>query len=259
MNGPELVDQVKKNGFVWHAENWKHNNEFHHHHKAQLVFVDSGYQYLHTTDNQFLLPQHHAAWIPSNVPHKTTAASESVSLRTLYFNTDGMPPFYDDLYLFSVPPVLREMIMYTEKWSLNMKYRQSEQTFLLAILEELPSFIQESIPLITPVPKSANLIAVTAFIHQAYGAPISIDDLATKGFVSVRTLERQFKKETGISLAKYIQMVRIIKSLELLSEGELNISEIAFRVGYSSAQSYSNVFMKLLGKRPSAYFEPLVK
>jgi len=75
----------------------------------------------------------------------------------------------------------------------------------------------------------------------------------------VRTLERQFKKETGISLAKYIQMVRIIKSLELLSEGELNISEIAFRVGYSSAQSYSNVFMKLLGKRPSAYFEPLVK
>ncbi|MDM1045334.1 AraC family transcriptional regulator [Myroides sp. 1354] len=255
MYGPELVDQVKKNGFVWYAENWKHNNEFHHHHKAQLVFVESGYQYLHTTNNQFLLPQHHAAWIPSNLPHKTTSASESVSLRTLYFNTDGMPPFYDDLYLFSVPAVLREMIMYTEKWSLNMEYRQSEQTFLLAILEELPSFIQESIPLITPVPKSANLLAVTAYIHNAYHQLIAIEDLAAKGFVSVRTLERQFKKETGISLAKYIQMVRIIKSLELLSEGNLNISEIAFRVGYSSAQSYSNVFTKLLGKRPSEYFE----
>lgn len=259
MYGPELVDQVNKTGFVWHAENWKHNNEFHHHHKAQLVFVESGYQYLHTKDNQFLLPQYHAAWIPSNLPHKTTSASESVSLRTLYFNTDGMPPFYDDLYLFSVPAVLREMIMYTEKWSLNKKYVQSEQTFLLAILEELPSFIQASIPLIAPVPKSTHLLGVTATIHHSYTTAISIEDLAAKSFISMRTLERQFKKETGISLAKYIQMVRIIKSLELLSEGHLTIGEIAFRVGYTSAQSYSNVFTKLLGKRPSEYFESKVK
>jgi len=123
-------------------------------------------------------------------------------------------------------------------------------------LEELPSFIQNAIPLITPVPKSANLLTVTAYIHQYYAIPLSIEDLAEKSFLSVRTLERQFKNETGISIAKYIQMVRIIKSLELLSERTYTIGEIAFKIGYSSAQSFSNVFTKLLGKRPSDYFHP---
>jgi transcriptional regulator GlxA family with amidase domain len=166
-----------------------------------------------------------------------------------------MSDFYNNLYLFSVPVVFREMIMYTEKWSLNMVYNQSEQTFLHAILEELPSFIQNSIPLITPVPKSTNLLVMTDYIHQFYASSITIEELAEKSFVSVRTLERQFKKETGITIAKYIQMVRIIKSLELLSDGNFNIGEIALQTGYSSAQSYSNVFAKLLGKRPSEYFQ----
>ncbi len=255
MDAHQLVDQVDKKSFVWHAEEWIHNNKFHQHQKAQLVFVESGYQYLHTKNSRFLLPQNHAAWIPSNLPHKTTSASESVSLRTLYFSTSEMSDFYNNLYLFSVPVVLREMIMYTEKWSLNMVYNQSEQTFLHAILEELPSFIQNSIPLITPVPKSTNLLVMTDYIHQFYASSITIEELAEKSFVSVRTLERQFKKETGITISKYIQMVRIIKSLELLSDGNFNIGEIALQTGYSSAQSYSNVFAKLLGKRPSEYFQ----
>ncbi|MEK6495103.1 AraC family transcriptional regulator [Myroides odoratimimus] len=255
MSKPQLVDQVGKKGFSWHAEYWKHNNEFHHHKKAQLVYVESGYQYLHVESCQFLLPQNHVAYIPSNVPHKTTHASEHVSLRTLYFDVDGLPPFYNELYLFSIPSVLREMIMYTEKWSMNMEYEESEQTFLRAILLELPSFVQNAVPLITPVPRTKVLLDATAYIHKHYPSTITIDELAQLCFMSIRTLERQFKKETGISIAKYIQMVRIIKSIELLSEGQYTINEIALLVGYNSAQSYSNVFTKLMGQRPTEFIQ----
>lgn len=255
MSTPQLVDQVEKKGFSWHAELWKHNNEFHHHKKAQLVYVESGYQYLHVELCQFLLPQNHVAYIPSNMPHKTTHASEHVSLRTLYFDVDDLPPFYDKLYLFSIPSVLREMIMYTEKWSMNMEYEESEQMFLRAILLELPSFVQNAVPLITPVPRTKVLLDATAYIHKHYQVTITIDELAELCFMSVRTLERQFKKETGISIAKYIQMMRIIKSIELLSEGQHTISEIALSVGYNSAQSYSNVFTKLIGQRPTEFMQ----
>lgn len=255
MNQSQLVDQVEKKGFAWHAEYWKHNNEFHHHKKAQLVYVESGYQYLYVDSCQFLLPQNHVAYIPSNRPHKTTHASEHVSLRTLYFDVEGLPPFYDDLYLFAIPTVLREMIMYTEKWSMNMKHNESEQTFLRAILLELPSFVKNAVPLITPVPKTPVLLETTAYIHNHYPSTITIDELAQLCFMSIRTLERQFKKETGISVAKYIQMVRIIKSIELLSEGQHTINEIALLVGYNSAQSYSNVFVKLMGQRPSEFIQ----
>ncbi|APA90912.1 AraC family transcriptional regulator [Myroides odoratimimus] len=255
MNTSQLVDQVGKKGFSWHAELWKHNNEFHHHKKAQLVYVESGYQHLHVESCQFLLPQNHVAYIPSNMPHKTTHASEHISLHTLYFDVDDLPPFYDELYLFSIPSVLREMIMYTEKWSMNMEYEESEQTFLRAILLELPSFVQNAVPLITPVPRTNALLEVTAYIHKHYQSTITIDELAQLSFMSIRTLERQFKKETGISIAKYIQMARIIKSIELLSEGQYTINEIALLVGYNSAQSYSNVFTKLMGQRPTEFIQ----
>lgn len=255
MDTSQLVDQVGKKGFSWHAELWKHNNEFHHHKKAQLVYVESGYQHLHVESCQFLLPQNHVAYIPSNMPHKTTHASEHISLHTLYFDVDDLPPFYDELYLFSIPSVLREMIMYTEKWSMNMEYDESEQTFLRAILLELPSFVQNAVPLITPVPRTNALLEVTAYIHKHYRSTITIDELAQLSFMSIRTLERQFKKETGISIAKYIQMARIIKSIELLSEGQYTINEIALLVGYNSAQSYSNVFTKLMGQRPTEFIQ----
>ncbi|AJA67588.1 helix-turn-helix transcriptional regulator [Myroides odoratimimus] len=255
MDTSQLVDQVGKKGFSWHAELWKHNNEFHHHKKAQLVYVESGYQHLHVESCQFLLPQNHVAYIPSNMPHKTTHASEHISLHTLYFDVDDLPPFYDELYLFSIPSVLREMIMYTEKWSMNMEYEESEQTFLRAILLELPSFVQNAVPLITPVPRTNALLEVTAYIHKHYRSTITIDELAQLSFMSIRTLERQFKKETGISIAKYIQMARIIKSIELLSEGQYTINEIALLVGYNSAQSYSNVFTKLMGQRPTEFIQ----
>ena len=255
MDTSQLVDQVGKKGFSWHAELWKHNNEFHHHKKAQLVYVESGYQHLHVESCQFLLPQNHVAYIPSNMPHKTTHASEHISLHTLYFDVDDLPPFYDELYLFSIPSVLREMIMYTEKWSMNMEYEESEQTFLRAILLELPSFVQNAVPLITPVPRTNALLEVTAYIHKHYQSTITIDELAQLSFMSIRTLERQFKKETGISIAKYIQMARIIKSIELLSEGQYTINEIALLVGYNSAQSYSNVFTKLMGQRPTEFIQ----
>ncbi|WP_158209259.1 AraC family transcriptional regulator [Myroides phaeus] len=257
MDGHKLVDEVGKDVFVWHAKQWKHTDEFHSHKKAQLVFVEEGYQYLHIEENHFLLPQNHVAWIPSNAIHKTTTSSEHVSLRTLYFDIDNLPPFYDELYLFAIPPVLKEMILYTEKWSMLKEENKSESLFLKAILHELPSFIDNAVPLQTPVPKSKNLIDIAAYIHQNYQHKINIEEVATMFHLSIRTLERQFKKETGISIAKYIQMVKIIKSIELLSEGVLTINEIAFKVGYSSAQSYSNVFTKLIGRRPSDFLNQI--
>lgn len=255
MGNAEFVDEIKKKGFIWHAKEWKHEQAFHKHKKAQLVFIEKGYQYLHTKTGRFLLPSNHAAWIPSNMWHKTTATSEFVSLWTLYYDVSNMSDFYNELHFFAVPPVLREMVRYTVKWSLNMEHTPNEQVFLNAILQELPSFVQANIPLRIPVPESEALLSLTDYIHQNLAGNLYIPDLAAQYPFSIRTLERQFKKETGISVAKYIQLVRMIKSIELLHKSELSIKQIATRVGYGSAESYSNLFEKLIGKRPSTFIE----
>lgn len=251
----QYVDQIEQNAFVWHEQNWEHPNTFHSHQKGQLVFVEEGFQYLHTESKRLLLPQNHAAWIPSLVVHKTTSSASTVFLRSIYYNTQELPSFYNELRLFSVPDVLREMILYTEKWSKKTDIDLAASHFLQAILLELPAFVNDSIPLHIPIPKDTKLIAITSYINQHIDDNITVNQLALQFHITLRTLERLFKKETGISIAKYIQLVRIVKAVELLNENQQTISEIAYLVGYKSVQAFSNSFYNLLGRRPQAFIK----
>ncbi|MGL6125997.1 helix-turn-helix domain-containing protein, partial [Chryseobacterium artocarpi] len=73
--------------------------------------------------------------------------------------------------------------------------------------------------------------------------------------LSFRTLERIFKKETGLTISKYQQMLRIIKSLELLSSGHLTISETSYEIGYKSVQAYTRSFLSVMQVRPSDFIK----
>lgn len=253
MEAVKLVDKVDKPGFVWHAKWWKHANTFHRHKKAQLIFVAEGYQYLHTPHKRFLLPANHAAWIPSKLYHRTSASSPFISLRTLYYDAQNLSGFYENLHLFSAPAVLREMLLYTQKWSLLKEHDPAEEVFLQAILSELPAFKKSGVPLQLPLPENPELLLVVEYIYQHLSGPLQIRDFTSIYPFSLRTLERKFKEELGMTLAQYIQLAKIIKSVELLTYGRHSIKEVAHRTGYASAESFSNQFVKLMGERPSAF------
>ncbi len=255
MDSVKLVDDFKKESFVWHSQSWKHDNKFHQHQKAQLLFVAEGYQYLHTTTNRYLLPANHAAWVPSNWLHKTTSSAEFVSLWTLFYAPKKRGNFYDRLHLFSAPTVLREMLLYTKKWSLNEKNNPAEQAFLKAILLELPAFKKFGIPLQLPYPQDSELLPLVEQLNLNLSNSIKIKDLANLYPFSLRTLERKFKSDLGMTLAQYIQLAKIIKSIELLVQGHYSVKEVASKVGYTSTESFSNQFIKLIGKRPSTFLK----
>ncbi|MNI67171.1 HTH-type transcriptional activator RhaS [compost metagenome] len=105
------------------------------------------------------------------------------------------------------------------------------------------------------LPSENRLQTVLDHLHDHYTHAIKMDDIALLSNLSLRTIERLFKKETGMTLVKYQQLLRIIKSLELLSMGELTISQIAYKVGYQSLQAFTNSFYAVLGYRPSAFIQ----
>lgn len=249
------IDELNKPYFVWFEENWIHDDVFHHHEKGQLVYVESGFQYITIEERIYLLPQNHAAWIPSNVIHKTNSHSEKIKLMIMFADTGQRDSFYDEVMVFSVPPVLREMIKYAEKWSKLMKKDPDETLFLKALFNELPHFVENSLKLHLCLPKDKRLEKVIEHLHSQYNTEIKIDDLGELAFISSRSLERIFKKETGLTLSKYQQMLRIIKSLELLSSGDLTISETAYEIGYKSVQAYTRSFLAVMQFRPTDFIK----
>lgn len=62
-----------------------------------------------------------------------------------------------------------------------------------------------------------------------------------------------FTNVEGISIQQYQHKVKIERIKELLEYDELNISQIALEVGYSSAGYLSTQFKKATGKNPSQY------
>ena len=62
-----------------------------------------------------------------------------------------------------------------------------------------------------------------------------------------------FSSEEGITIEKFTILQKIEKVKELLSYNELTISEIAYKMDYSSAAHLSSQFKKITGLTPGQY------
>jgi len=66
-------------------------------------------------------------------------------------------------------------------------------------------------------------------------------------------ISKVFSEVTGITLEKYLILLKIEKIKELVIQDELSLSEIAYMLGYSSVQYLSNQFKKITGYTVSQF------
>jgi YesN/AraC family two-component response regulator len=103
--------------------------------------------------------------------------------------------------------------------------------------------------------------------HSTYNAMVKNSDYLVERFaVSYQYLSAIFSKQKGITLEKYIILLKIEKVKELIMEDELSLSEIAYIMGYSSSQYLSTQFKSIAGvstttfkKNPAKYRKALEK
>ncbi|MDN3688537.1 helix-turn-helix domain-containing protein [Cyclobacterium jeungdonense] len=66
-------------------------------------------------------------------------------------------------------------------------------------------------------------------------------------------LSNIFTEVKGITIQQYIIIIKIEKVKELILHNELNLSEIAYKMHYSSASHLSKQFKKITGVTPSIF------
>lgn len=82
------------------------------------------------------------------------------------------------------------------------------------------------------------------------------DEIINEAGLSYQYVSSLFSSMEGITIEKFIIHQKIEKVKELVVYDELTLSEIAYRLGYSSVQHLSNQFKKVTGLSPS-YFKKL--
>ncbi len=68
--------------------------------------------------------------------------------------------------------------------------------------------------------------------------------------ISRAQLHRKLKKFTGLSTSHYIRSLRLEIAKNILETSDLNVSEVAFKVGFSSPTYFSKVFKAQFGYTP---------
>ena len=82
------------------------------------------------------------------------------------------------------------------------------------------------------------------------------DEIIKEAGLSYQYVSSLFSSMEGITIEKFIIHQKIEKVKELIVYDELTLSEIAYRLEYSSVQHLSNQFKKVTGLSPS-YFKKL--
>ncbi len=98
-----------------------------------------------------------------------------------------------------------------------------------------------------------RLKKILEYIHNNYGSKMSLEEIA--GTINICTNEccRFFKKHMNTTISAYISDYRIEKSLYLLDNTDLSITELAHDIGFSSGSYFTQVFRKKMGFTPNQY------
>ncbi|MDD5678009.1 MAG: helix-turn-helix domain-containing protein [Kiritimatiellae bacterium] len=102
-----------------------------------------------------------------------------------------------------------------------------------------------------PEPRALLRLGQTlSYIENHYVEPVTLGQLVQNAGMSSSTLQRVFRRSFQTSPIDYLIGVRVQKSLELLAAGELNVTETAFRVGFTDSNYFARQFRKHMGLSP---------
>ena len=83
----------------------------------------------------------------------------------------------------------------------------------------------------------------------------NVEMLTKEVGISRAQLHRRMKEMTGLPISEFIRNIRLEQAVRLLEEQKINITQVAYSVGFSNLAHFSTVFRKQFGVSPTEYLE----
>jgi len=84
---------------------------------------------------------------------------------------------------------------------------------------------------------------------------ITLAEIATQVGLSKFYFSRGFKKQTGITVITYINILKCEKAKMLLSKGDFTVKEVCEQLGFDNLSYFSKIFKKYVGISPHSYIK----
>jgi AraC-like DNA-binding protein len=235
-----------------------------HHHRFVLlislagegkVSVDTGVHNLRALDAVLIFPfQFH---------HYFSVRPESIRWLFITFEMSHSSnlEFFFNRTPWKIASGERDLLSKFLQGCLNSKETTLPSLYLAALLEHwklrLPSAVP---PAAKPRRKSTGPLAEMTLIEHVNSVAfleskqsLTSKTLAKRLGYSSSHLRARFLESTGLSLGRHLRELKLQQACSLLHKGELNISSVAEKCGFSSIYSFSRAFRKFRGISPMQY------
>ena len=221
----------------------------HAHDWGQLIYAASGVVTVWTEPGTGIVPPSGAVWAPPGVRHglRFTGAA---SLRTLYVRPDVANPSSRGAVV-PVSPLLRELILRAVHLRMLDAREQTHRSIVDLIMRECSTMAAP--PLDLPLPRNERMRQLAEHLSRRPRDRTSHAALARRFGVGVRTLERRFSAETGLSLGQWRRQARFIHALQQLGAGA-SVKSAAAEAGYRTPSAFIAAFRASLNTTPGRYF-----
>lgn len=225
----------------------------HAHGADQLIYAIRGAMEVTAGESFWLIPPHFALWIPARTLHRIHMPGP-VSMRTLYFRPRLASRAAPGCTVLHVTPLLRELIVETVRIGQLHTRKPAERALCQLLILHLES--ASPMPTFVTMPKERRALSVAEAVLRDPSQPKPLAALCARVGVSVRTLERAFRKDVGTDFESWRRQVRLVKAVELLVSGS-SIKEVAFAIGYRQSSAFVEMFRRTFGTTPKAWASAL--
>lgn len=99
---------------------------------------------------------------------------------------------------------------------------------------------------------------ITSYIKQNYSS-ISLKELSERFHFHEDYFNRVIKSKTGMTYTQYVQSLRLSEAESLLRQTDINIDDIAAKVGYQNKGYFYKIFIEKNGITPAKYRKEILK
>ncbi|MBB4121468.1 AraC family transcriptional regulator [Martelella radicis] len=222
----------------------------HAHPRGQLVWAEEGILRVHSCGAHWLAPTSHAVWIPGEVFHAVVMETD-VSTCFIYIDpsvTDLRGRHCEVLYM---TPLMRQLLLRFR--ALGLSGNRDRLSRLSGVIIDELAFLPTA-PLSLPAGSDPRLVRVTGRLLERPDDHANLEELARFAGAGTRTLERLFRRETGLSFSEWRNRLRLMEAVNHLSHGKSSV-EIASLLGYRSASAFVAAFRRNFGVPPQSYLK----
>ncbi len=132
---------------------------------------------------------------------------------------------------------------------------QKKYSLLMTIEEVAPQIEPKSKPKTNDGNEKIIKDTVEYITQNIEQSNILIDDIARHLGMSRTAYYTRIKETTGLSPSDFIRQLRIRQALQLLRKGDLSISEVAFKVGFTDPKYFTKCFKAEMEMTPTQYIQ----